>query len=96
MSEGTPVTVRLFDRLFLVEDPEADKDIDFLDQMNPHSKVVVSNAIAEPSLMELQPGDKIQFERLGYFCADHVESQLGRPIFNRTVTLKDSWEAVRK
>jgi glutaminyl-tRNA synthetase len=52
--------------------------------------------MAEPSLMELHPGESVQFERLGYFCADPVESQTGRPIFNRTVTLKDSWEAQRK
>ncbi len=94
--KGVPVTVRLYDRLFKVEDPEANKEIDFLDLINPHSKVVVSNAIAEPSLMELHPGDKIQFERLGYFCADYIESQLGRPVFNRTVTLKDSWETGQK
>ncbi|MFH0783374.1 MAG: glutamine--tRNA ligase/YqeY domain fusion protein [Pseudomonadota bacterium] len=94
--KATPVTVRLYDRLFKVADPEADKDIDFLDQMNPHSKVVVSDAMAEPSLMEFHPGDKIQFERLGYFCADHIESQIGHPIFNRIVTLKDSWEAEQK
>ncbi len=94
--KGAPVTVRLFDRLFKVEDPEANKDIDFLDLMNPHSKVVVSDAIAEPSLLELHPGDKIQFERLGYFCADYIESQIGCPVFNRTVTLKDSWETGRK
>ncbi len=91
--KAMPLTVRLFDRLFKVEDPEADKNIDFLDQMNPHSKLVVSNAMAEPSLMELLPGDNIQLERLGYFCADHVESQVGQPVLNRTVTLKDSWEA---
>jgi glutaminyl-tRNA synthetase len=93
--KAVSVTVRLFDRLFKVEDPEADKDIDFLDQMNPHSKVVVDSAMAEPSLIALQPGDKVQFERLGYFCADHVESQIGRPVFNRTVTLKDSRETSR-
>jgi glutaminyl-tRNA synthetase len=94
--KGAPVTVRLFDRLFKVEDPEANKDIDFLDLMNPQSKVVISDAIAEPSLLELHPGDKIQFERLGYFCADYIESQIGCPVFNRTVTLKDSWETGRK
>ncbi len=93
--KAVSVTVRLFDRLFKVEDPEADKDIDFLDQMNPHSKVVVDSAMAEPSLIALHPGDKVQFERLGYFCADHVESQIGRPVFNRTVTLKDSRETSR-
>jgi glutaminyl-tRNA synthetase len=93
--KAVPLTVRLFDRLFKVEDPEADKDIDFLDQMNPHSKVVVDKAMAEPSLLALPPGDKVQFERLGYFCADHVDSHPGRPVFNRTVTLKDSWETSR-
>jgi glutaminyl-tRNA synthetase len=93
--KAVSVTVRLFDRLFKVEDPEADKDVDFLEQMNPHSKVVVESAMAEPSLIALHPGDKVQFERLGYFCADHVESQIGRPVFNRTVTLKDSWETSR-
>jgi glutaminyl-tRNA synthetase len=93
--KAVSVTVRLFDRLFKAEDPEADKDVDFLEQMNPHSKVVVDSAMAEPSLIALHPGDKVQFERLGYFCADHVESQIGRPVFNRTVTLKDSWETSR-
>ncbi len=95
-AKGIPVTVRLYDRLFKVEDPEADKDVDFLDQLNPHSKVVIREAMAEPSLLELGPGDKVQFERLGYFCADPVESQSGRPVFNRTVTLKDSWETQQK
>ncbi|EKD35421.1 MAG: hypothetical protein ACD_75C01916G0001 [uncultured bacterium] len=91
--KAVPVTVRLYDRLFKVEDPEADKEIDFLDQLNPQSKVVVDSAMAEPSLIEVQPGEKVQFERMGYFCADPVESKIGRPIFNRTVTLKDSWQA---
>jgi glutaminyl-tRNA synthetase len=91
-----PVTVRLYDRLFKVEDPEADKNIDFLHQLNPESKVVVDNAMAEPCILEMQPGDTIQFERLGYFCADSVESKIGHPIFNRTVTLKDSWESQTK
>lgn len=94
--KAIPVTVRLYDRLFKVEDPEADKDVDFLDQLNPQSKVVVSGAMAEPSLLQLQPGEKVQFERLGYFCADHVESKPGQPIFNRTVTLKDSWQTINK
>jgi glutaminyl-tRNA synthetase len=94
--KAMPVTVRLYDRLFKVEDPEADKDVDFLDQLNPQSKVVVSGAMAEPSLLLLQPGEKVQFERMGYFCADPVESKPGQPIFNRTVTLKDSWQAINK
>jgi glutaminyl-tRNA synthetase len=92
-AKGLPVTVRLYDRLFKVEDPEADKAVDFLEQLNPQSKVVVSRAIAEPSLAGLQPGETVQFERQGYFCADPVESKTGRPVFNRTVTLRDSWES---
>jgi glutaminyl-tRNA synthetase len=91
--KGYPVTVRLYDRLFKMEDPEADKEIDFLEQLNPQSKIVISRAIAEPSLAEIQPGETVQFERQGYFCADPVESKTGSPIFNRTVTLKDSWES---
>ena len=91
--KGLPVTVRLYDRLFSVEDPEADKDIDFLEHLNPLSKVVITQAIAEPSLSTLQPGQTVQFERQGYFCADQVESLAGKPVLNRTVTLRDSWES---
>ena len=91
--KGLPVTVRLYDRLFKVEDPEADKDIDFLDHLNHQSKVVLSCAIAEPSLAKLQPGETVQFERQGYFCADPVESKTGCPVLNRTVTLRDSWQS---
>jgi glutaminyl-tRNA synthetase len=94
--KGLPVTVRLYDRLFDVEAPEADKDVDFLEHLNPDSKVVVEGAIAEPSLADLKPGETVQFERQGYFCADLVESQPGRVVFNRTVTLRDSWESKRK
>lgn len=94
--KGLPVTVRLYDRLFDVEAPEVDKDVDFLEHLNPDSKVVVEGAIAEPSLADLKPGETVQFERQGYFCADLVESQPGRVVFNRTVTLRDSWESKRK
>jgi glutaminyl-tRNA synthetase len=91
--KAVKVPVRLYDRLFSVEDPEADKNINFLELINPHSKVVIPEALAEPSLAELEPGGKVQFERLGYFCADHLESRPGKPVFNRIVGLKDSWEA---
>lgn len=91
--KGSPVTVRLYDRLFRVEDPEADKDVDFLEQLNPESKIVIVGAIAEPCLAQLQPGETVQFERQGYFCADPVESTAGKPVFNRTVTLRDSWDS---
>ncbi|KJR97868.1 MAG: glutamate--tRNA ligase [Desulfobulbaceae bacterium BRH_c16a] len=94
--KAVPVTVRLYDRLFKEEDPEADKDVDFLLQLNPHSKVVIDAAMAEPSLMQVKPGESVQFERMGYFCADSLESKIGAPIFNRTVTLRDSWQANNK
>jgi len=92
-AKGLPVTIRLYDRLFGVEDPEADKNVDFLEQLNPQSKIIVSGAIAEQSLANLQPGETVQFERQGYFCADPVESTVGNPVLNRTVTLRDSWES---
>lgn len=91
-SEGVPVTVNMYDRLFKVEDPEGDKEIDFLEQLNPDSQVIISNAIAEPSLAQMQPGESVQFERQGYFCLDPVAPvKDGKPVFNRTVTLRDSW-----
>ncbi len=93
---GIPVTVRMYDRLFKVENPEGDKDVDFLEQLNPQSKVVISGAIAEPSLANLPPGETVQFERQGYFCADPVESKPDSPVFNRTVTLRDSWESKKQ
>jgi glutaminyl-tRNA synthetase len=94
-SEGVRVTAHLYDRLFRVENPEADKEVDFIDQLNTNSRVTVSEAVAEPSISDLQPGETVQFERLGYFCPDSKTSSRENPIFNRTVTLKDSWESVK-
>jgi glutaminyl-tRNA synthetase len=84
--------VRLYDRLFTVENPGAG-DADFLTQLNPHSLDVVRGAKLEPSLASSAPGARYQFERLGYFCAD-PDAKPGAPVFNRTVTLKDSWAKV--
>jgi glutaminyl-tRNA synthetase len=83
--------VRLYDRLFSVEDPEEGGD--FLAHMNPHSLEVVSNAKLEPSIANAQPGARYQFERLGYFCVDR-DSSANRLVFNRTATLKDAWAKV--
>ncbi len=92
--EGREVQVNLYDRLFAVESPEADPETDFIDQLNPQSKIVVNRAVAEPGLLELEPGTTVQFERLGYFCVDAGESRAaGIPVFNRTVTLRDSWKS---
>jgi glutaminyl-tRNA synthetase len=80
--------VRLYDRLFKSEEP--DKAGDYHDDLNPASLEVVTDAKVEPSAAAAEPGTRFQFERLGYFCVDS-DSTAGRPVFNRTVTLKDSW-----
>jgi len=83
--------VRLYDRLFRSENPGAAGD--FLSDLNPDSLEVVSAARVEPSLAEAKPGDRVQFERLGYFACD-PDSARSRPVFNRTVTLKDAWAKI--
>jgi len=85
--------VRLYDRLFSVEAPGTG-NVDFLSQINPDSLQVVPRCKIEPSLASAAPGARFQFERIGYFCAD-PDSKPGAPVFNRTVTLKDSWAKVR-
>ncbi|RKG75334.1 glutamine--tRNA ligase/YqeY domain fusion protein [Corallococcus sp. CA049B] len=88
--------VRLFDRLFSVEQPDKDETKDFKEFLNPNSLETLSGARVEPMLADAKPGDRFQFERLGYFCADAVDSKPGAPVFNRTVTLKDSWVKEQK
>ena len=81
--------VRLYDRLFAAANPGA-SDKDFLLDLNPQSKTIIT-AQLEPSLNDAKPEDRFQFERHGYFVADLKDSKAGAPIFNRAVTLKDSW-----
>jgi glutaminyl-tRNA synthetase len=81
--------VRLYDRLFKVPQPGAERD--FLDDINPDS-VMTLTAQLEPALRDAAAEDRFQFERHGYFVADSVESQAGAPVFNRSVTLKDAWK----
>ena len=81
--------VRLYDHLFTSERP--DDDDDFMTTLNPRSLQVISNAKIEPSLADANPGQRFQFERLGYFAVD-PDSKPGAIIFNRTVTLRDSWK----
>jgi glutaminyl-tRNA synthetase len=81
--------VRLYDRLFRVESPDAEEG-EFTEYLNPDSLKVVSNAKAEKSMESVKAGEQFQFLRLGYFCADK-DSKAGKPVFNRTVTLKDTW-----
>ncbi len=89
MNTARQAEIRLYDRLFTVEDP-ANEEGDFKDFINPHSLTVVNNAWIEPALMEAGMEDKFQFLRLGYFCKDK-NSTKDKIIFNRTVGLKDSW-----
>jgi len=81
--------VRLYDRLFSIEDPGGDEN--WLNYINPKSLEIISNALTEPSLKDSKPGSRYQFERLGYFCVDTKYSSNEKLVFNRTVTLKDSW-----
>jgi glutaminyl-tRNA synthetase len=79
---------RLYDRLFSVPDPQADN---FLEHINGDSLETLDGARLEPGVADAAPGTHLQFERLGYFCVDTVDSRPGAPVFNRTVTLRDSW-----
>jgi glutaminyl-tRNA synthetase len=81
--------VRLYDRLFQAEDP-ANAEGDFMEYLNPGSLQVISQAYIEPALKEVPAGAAFQFLRKGYFCVDR-DTQPGKPVFNRTVTLKDTW-----
>ncbi|MGC3997333.1 MAG: glutamine--tRNA ligase/YqeY domain fusion protein [Anaeromyxobacter sp.] len=88
-TKSVAATVRLYDRLFGVEQPDAEPN--FLDVLNPHSLQVARGARTEPALRQAEPGSRYQFLRLGYFFADPVESRPGAPAWNRTITLKDTW-----
>ncbi len=87
--------VRLYDRLFLVEDPSADKESDWKTHLNPNSLEIVNDSKLEPYLKNAQCGDKFQFERVGYFCVD-TTSRPGALVFNKTVGLRDTWAKIEK
>ena len=88
---GVKAEVRLYDRLFTEKDPLKDGSDQFLKYMNPDSLKTVS-AYVEPALAEAKGLERFQFERTGYFVADEYDSKPGAPVFNRTVTLKDSYK----
>ncbi len=90
--ESLPIEVRLYDRLFNVENPGATDGVSFLEEMNPDS-LRVHEGRAEPYLASAKPGDRVQFERVGYFACD-PDSTPTRKVWNRTVTLKDTWAKV--
>jgi glutaminyl-tRNA synthetase len=92
-AHAVPITVYNYDRLFNNPDPEVSGD--FIADLNPNSLQVLSNCLAEPSLQHARPGDKFQFERLGYYCVD-ITSTPEKLIFNRTVGLRDEWAKIEK
>lgn len=89
--------VRLYDTLFTKENPDdVEEGKDFTDYMNPKSLEVLTSCCLEPGLKEASPGSRYQFERMGYFCVDTVDSTPEKLVFNRTVTLKDEWAKLQK
>jgi glutaminyl-tRNA synthetase len=88
-AHAVPVELRLYDRLFKVENP-ATEEGDFKEYINPESLQIISEAFAEPALSTASKEDSYQFLRKGYFCLDK-DSGPSKPVFNRTVSLKDSW-----
>ncbi|QDT47555.1 Glutamine--tRNA ligase [Symmachiella dynata] len=95
--KGVPAEVRLYDHLFSVPDPsDVEEGVDYKTNLNPKSLEVVSDAIVEPSVATLEPGTRVQFERLGYFCIDAKDSKPDALVINRTVTLRDAWAKIAK
>ncbi len=92
---AVPVSVRIYDRLFLEEDPGS-SDGELPDLINQDSLKVLEGSLAEPSLKDAAPGEYFQFLRQGYFCLDEKLSEKERPAFNRTVSLRDSWAKIEK
>jgi glutaminyl-tRNA synthetase len=88
-SSAIPCEIREYDRLFQVEDPSSEEG-NFKDYINPNSLTIIPNAMAEPAMLNVKSGDHFQFLRKGYFCVDK-DTKSGKPIINRTVTLKDTW-----
>jgi len=89
--------IRLYDRLFNVENPlKAPEGGSWIDNLNPDSLQVLNPCYLEPALAKAEPGSNCQFERLGYFCADSKDHTAEKPVFNRTVTLRDSWARAQK
>jgi glutaminyl-tRNA synthetase len=96
-AEAKAVKVRLYDRLFNVAEPDAAGDgRAFKEFLNPDSLAVIKDCRVEPSVANIKPGEFVQFERTGYFVADRIDSTPGQPVFNRIVTLRDSWAKIEK
>jgi len=92
-----PATVRLYEHLFTKTDPDdVEEGADFRSNLNPQSVETLDSCWIEPYLKNAAPGNRYQFERLGYFCVDPVDTTPLRPVFNRTVTLRDTWAKIEK
>ena len=95
-AQAVPVEVRLYDNLFTKPDPSnVPEGEDYKKNLNPNSLETLGGCRVEPSLAEVKPGNRFQFERLGYFCVD-LDSRPGKPVFNRTVSLRDTWAKIEK
>ena len=94
VADAVTVEVRLYDRLFKVENPAVEEG-DFKNYINPGSLQVIKEAFAEPSLIQSKFDERYQFMRKGYFCLDK-DTSASRVVFNRTVTLKDTWAKEQK
>jgi glutaminyl-tRNA synthetase len=89
--------VRLYDRLFTEAEPDSSEhDQDWISFLNPDSVEIIKEAFVEPGLSGALPEDRFQFERLGYFCVDSKDSKEGKPVFNRTISLRDTWQKINK
>lgn len=94
IAHALPVEVRLYDRLFKHESPDTQKDKDFMEFVNPNSLEVITGYV-EPSLKDVEAGERYQFQRIGYFCVDQ-DSTAEKIVFNRTVGLRDSWAKIQQ
>ena len=97
VAHAQPAEVRLYNNLFLNENPANEKECTELGAgVNPDSLEIVQDGFIEPFLKDAVGGDRFQFLRLGYFCVDKESSSTGTPVFNRTVTLRDTWAKIVK
>ncbi len=93
---GLKAKVRIYDRLFTHPTPDGDKDVDYMTYINPESLITLTECVVEPGLANAKAGMVYQFEREGYFCADSKLCRDGKLVFNRTVTLRDTWAKIEK
>lgn len=96
VAHAVEAEVRLYDRLFSQASPDADKEGDFRDHLNPESLLTLTGCQLERAIGEAEAGERFQFEREGYFCKDGAKTADGKPVFNRTVTLRDTWAKIEQ